>query len=176
MGGLTGVLTFVQRWCVVALVVLLAVCLLKIATLEAEVSEVKLAWQTEKLDREAAARAHERELFNRERTHATEQQGAEDAFAKEKARLVGELAVATGDVGRLRQRLKDATRASARDSTDPVACQRAINSLDELGGLAAEGAELVVEARHLLAERDIDVGRLRDQVTIDRKACGQPAT
>lgn len=142
--------------------------------LRADLADAKLAVETERADREAAARGHETALGKREREHATEQQKDEEKYAAEKQNLAGDLRVATVDNKRLRAQITAATsRGNSGNPTDPVACERAINRLDELGGLAGEGSELLVEARHLLLERDLDVRRLQGQVAADRKACGQ---
>ena len=173
--GLTAVLAFVQRWAVVALIATTALAVLKIAHLEAELAETKLGYATEKADRAAAALGHERELIKREWVHATAQQEKEDGYAAEKQAFEKRIADERAATGRLRQQLTRATaRANAGDSTDPVACERAFHRLEELGELAGEGAGLLQEARELLQERDRDIQRLWDQLTIDRKAIGQP--
>ncbi len=124
--------------------------------------------------RESAARQHEATLAKREQTHAAAQQEKENAYTTEKLALQTRLAGERAYSGGLRSRLAAATaRDSSGSATDPAACQRAFARLETLGGLAGEGVQLLVEGRGLLAERDLDVQRLFDQVLIDRPACGQ---
>ena len=166
--------SFVQRWAVVALAVAALLACVKMVQLEAALAESRLASANEKASRESAARAHETILARREQKHAAEQQEKEGIYGKEKSRLAESLRSEQLVTSRMRQQLAAATaRSGSGSATDPAACQRAINKLDQLGGLAGEGLELLVEGRGLLAERDLDVQRLRDQVTGDRKACGQ---
>ena len=95
---------------------------------------------------------------------------AQDRAKREAANAVAARSERDG----LRAQLASATaRANAGSATDPVACERAFNRLEELGGLAGEGAGLLQEARELLRERDTDIRRLFDQLTIDREAFGQ---
>ena len=127
----------------------------------------------ERSARESAARNHETKLAKRERDHAAAQQEKEDAFTTEKLVLQGRIAVERSNAGRLRQQLAAATaRDGAGSAADPVACERAFARLETLGRLAGEGVELLVEGRGLLEQRDLDVQRLFNQVTVDRKACG----
>lgn len=121
-----------------------------------------------------AARAWETQLAKREREHAKAQQEKDDVFTNEKLALQGRIAVERNNAGRLRQQLAAATtRASSGSSTDPTACERAFARLETIGGLVGEGAELLAEGPGILQQRDLDVQRLWDQVTVDRKACGQ---
>lgn len=165
-------LDFIVRWAAVALAVLALLACVKMAQLQAELAEARLEASTERADREQAARMHERKLAALERTHATAQQTKDEEYAKGKNALAGELRVALADAGRMRSKLAEATaRDRAGDPTDPVACQRAFDRHDELGGLAGRGVDLLVRGRHLLRERDLDVQRLKDQIAIDRAAC-----
>ncbi|WP_315127187.1 hypothetical protein [Comamonas antarctica] len=165
------VLTFITEWATVALIVLLGLCVLKMAQLEAELAEARLEAATETAARESAARAHETQLAARERTHAAEQQTKEGNYVQAKAALAADLRRERAATGQLRQQLQAATASGgAGGATDPVVCQRTIDRLDELGRLAGEGLELLQEGRGLLRERDLDVQRLLDQVRIDRAA------
>lgn len=122
--------------------------------------------------RESAARAHETQLAKREQQHAADQQRKEENYAKDKDALGRQLVVEQRTAGRLRDQLAAATaRDRSGDPTDAVACQRAFDRLEAVGGLAGEGVELLVEGRGLLRQRDLDVQRLLDQVTLDRQAC-----
>lgn len=127
----------------------------------------------ERTARESAARLHETKLAAREQTHATEQQEKDNAFTTEKSTLQARVAAEQQRAGSLREQLAVATtRGGAGGETDPAACQRAFARLETLGRLAGEGVELLVEGRGLLEQRDLDVQRLFNQVTVDRKACG----
>ena len=174
MGKLNPVLDFVYRWAMVALIAASLLACLKMAQLEAELAEAKLSAATERADREMAARTYETALTKREQTHATKQQEKEDDYSAEKLALEKRVAAERAASNSLRTQLASATaRANAGSATDPVACERAFNRLEELGLLAGEGAGLLQEARELLRERDTDIRRLFDQLTIDREAFGQ---
>ena len=175
MGPLTTVADFIYRWGTVALIVASVLACLKMAQLEAELADAKLEAATQRADRESAARLHEANLAKRELTHKTKEQEKEDEYAADKVafekRIAAERAAANG----LRAQLvKSTARSGAGSATYPVACERAFNRLEELGELAGEGAGLLQEARELLRERDTDLRRLWDQLTIDREAFGQP--
>lgn len=173
--GMTAVISFVQRWTIVAAVVVAVLAVLKIAHLEAELAETNLNYVTEKAARESAARAHEAKLAKREQEHATAQQEKDDAYNQDKQTFEKRMASERVATDGLRKQLASATaRANAGSATDPVACERAFYRHEELGELAGEGAGLLQEARELLQERDRDIKRLWDQLTIDRKAIGQP--
>lgn len=163
------------HWLVIGALVLLAQQLyVQNLHLQLDAADAGRATADERTARQSAARIYETKLAAREQTHATEQQEKENAFTTAKSdlqrRADGERARADG----LRDRLAAATaRSGAGSEADPVACQRAFDRLEALGGMAGEGVQLIVEARHLLRQRDLDVQRLFDQVKIDRKACGQ---
>lgn len=129
------------------------------------------------VSRESAARAHETQLAKREQQHAADQQSKEENYAKDKDALGRQLVAEQRTAGRLRDQLAAATaRGRSGDPADAVACQRAFDRLEALGGLAGEGVELLVEGRGLLRQRDLDVQRLLDQVTLDRQACSNAVT
>ena len=137
MGALTEAFDFVKRWVTVALIVASVLACLKMAQLEAELAEAKLSAATERTDREIAARLHEANLAKREQTHATKQQEKEDDYSAEKLALEKRVAAERAASNSLRTQLASATaRANAGSATDPVACERAFNRLEELGGLA----------------------------------------
>ena len=174
MGALTEAFDFVKRWAVVALLIIPFLLALQISKVEAELAEAKLSAATERTDREIAARLHEANLAKREQTHAKEQEEKEDGYVEEKLVFEKRVAAERAANNGLRAQLASATvRANAGSATDPVACERAFNRLEELGLLAGEGAGLLQEARELLRERDTDIRRLFDQLTIDREAFGQ---
>lgn len=126
------------------------------------------------LDRERVARKHEETLAQREQEHAAAQQEKDNAHATQTAALRTLLATERTRATGLRDQLhRITTRSSAGSETDPVACGSALDRLETLGGLAGEGVELLAEGRGLLQQRDLDVQRLREQIDLDRAACGQ---
>lgn len=176
MGLLTpATLGLLQRWSIIGLAAGCTVLWVHTAGLKADMADLRHQVATEKAARESAARVYEAKLAQRERDHATAQQEKEDGYAADKQAFEKRIAVERVAADRLRKQLADATaRANSGDSTDPVACERAFYRLEELGNLAGEGASLLQEARELLRERDRDIQRLWDQLTVDRKAIGQP--
>lgn len=175
MGAMSEVFDFAKRWVVVALLIIPLLLALKIVQLKSDLADAKLAAVTERADRESAARMHEATLAKREQVHAKVQQEKEDEYSADKLAFEKRIAAERAASNGLRKQLAEATaRANSGDPTDPVACERAFHRLEELGLLVGEGAGLLQEARELLRERDTDIRRLFDQVTIDREAFGQP--
>lgn len=137
----------------------------EVATLEADAAKGLAAQQQ-------AARVHEEKIAEREREHAAGQQRKEDEYAKEKELLARQRDSERAAAVRLRDQLAAATaRRSPGGGADTAASERDADRLAELGRLAGEGVELVSEARSLLRERDGQVARLLDQITLDRQAC-----
>lgn len=176
MGFVTpATLGLLQRWSIIGLAAGCTLLWVHAAGLKADMADLRSQVAAEKAARESAARVHEAKLAQRERDHATAQLEKEDAYNQDKQAFEKRIADERAAAGRLRKQLAAATaRANAGDSTDPAACERAFHRLEELGELAGEGAGLLQEARELLQERDRDTQRLWDQLTIDRKAIGQP--
>lgn len=176
MGVLTpSVVGFMQRWVIVGLATACTLMWVHTAGLKADMADLQRQVATEKAERESAARVHEAKLAKREQEHAAVQQEKEDAYNKDKRDFEKRMASERVASDRLRKQLAVATaRANSGDPIDPIACERAFYRLEELGNLAGEGAGLLQEARELLQERDRDIQRLWDQLTIDRAAIGQP--
>ena len=165
------------HWVVIGLLVLLAQQL-HVRNLSLQLNLADAGRQAAELtaSRESAARAHETQLAKREQQHAADQKTKEENYAKDKDALGRQLVVEQRNAGRLRDQLAAATaRGRSGDPPDAVACQRAFDRLEAVGELAGEGVELLVEGRGLLRQRDLDVQRLLDQVTLDRQACGAEA-
>lgn len=162
------------HWLTIGALVLLAQHLyMQNLHLQLDAADADRQTADERTARESAARLHETKLAAREQTHATEQQEKDNAFTTEKSTLQARVAAERQRAGSLREQLAAATtRGGAGGEADPAACQRAFARLETLGRLAGEGVELLVEGRGLLEQRDLDVQRLFNQVTVDRKACG----
>ena len=138
--------------------------LLELSNLSRAVAEVNAA-------RADVARRHEAELSKRESGHRAATEKLEEYYASKTADLVRVAAADRRESQRLRDKLIVATaRGSSGNPTDPATCGRAEHRLEALGGLAGEGAELLVEARILLRQRDADVQLLLEQIVADREA------
>ena len=141
-----------------------------VQSLRLEVSRL----ETDKARVEATARTAERDhavlIGERQSRHASAQQQKEDTYAKDTERLARQRDTERAAAVGLRHKLAAAT-ANAGGPVDPAACERDRGRLETLGGLAGEGVELVVEARHLLDQRDADVRNLLGQIAADRAAC-----
>lgn len=149
----------------------------RVVKLESEIKEVNLQHAEEKTLRTAEALAHTTKLREIEAMHAADQQTREDEHAKEKRTLEVQRATESASAGRLRQQLAAATARSREPSdADPASCERDQSRLETLGTLAGEGVELLAEGQGLVRERDLQIGRLLDQIKIDRAACqsGEP--
>ena len=143
----------------------------KVARLQSQIADLTRAKAEEVAERQRVAREHVEELAALAAQHAAQQQEKEDAYQADRQRLARDRAAAAADARGLREQLAAST---ARDRPGPApdasTCERDQDRLERLGRLAGEGAELLVEAQGLLAERDAAVRRLADQVQIDRAA------
>jgi hypothetical protein len=106
--------------------------------------------------------------------HAADQQQLEETHVQKMHKLETAGAVDRADAQRMRGKLANfASSASQPGETDAAACQRARDRLPKLGDLLAEGIELEAESRSIIERRDAEVGRLLDQIHIDRAAMPQ---
>lgn len=143
----------------------------RVQSAKMDTEKVRREWAQDQSARQSAARLLVEHNAKLQREHAALQQDSEDAFTKEKQALERRLRDSTSTAGRLRDQLAAYTaRGGAGSETDPVACERARDRLEALGGLLASGIELVVEGRGIVERRDAEVKRLVDQITADRAA------
>jgi hypothetical protein len=143
----------------------------RVASTKAELANTARMWALDRANRTDLVRKLVEHNAETSARHAVQQQEMEDAFTKEKLALERR-ARSDADTARgLRAQLAAYTsRGSAGDQADPASCQRARDRLEALGGLFAEGVELVVEGRGIVERRDAEVKRLVDQITADRAA------
>lgn len=154
------------------LVVLFSLQQGRIGDLKVELAKTKQDYADEKAVRAAEALRHTDKVRELEAEHATKQQTQEDKYVEEKRILEDRRAAESAGAGRLRQQLAAATaRSREPGGADPAACERDQSRLETLGGLAGEGVELLAEGQGLVRERDLQIGRLLDQIKNDRAAC-----
>jgi hypothetical protein len=157
---------------IAALTVVVGVQEVRVQRAQAETSKVKLDFATDQAQRQEVARKLIEENGRLQTEHAAKQQELETRYAKQKTDYENRRRADAATVGRLRDQLATYTaRGDAPDHTEPVACQRAGDRLEALGGLFAEGVELVVEGRGIVERRDAEVIRLLGQIGADRAAC-----
>lgn len=137
---------------------------LDVAALEKARDDATLATRT-------AERDHAVLLSEKQSRHAASQKLKEDEHAKETNRLARQRDTERAAAAGLRNKLANAT-ANVGGPVDAATCERDRDRLEALGELAGEGVDLVVEARHLLDQRDADVRNLLGQIAADRAACG----
>ena len=143
----------------------------RIANLQSEVAHVERQWADDRALAERTVRLQAQKLGDIQATHAAQQQEREDAWNKKQSELEARRRADAGTIVGLRGDIAAYTaRGPAGDQADPAACQRAWDRLDTLGGLLAEGVELVVEGRQRVEARDAEVKLLVDQLTADRAA------
>ena len=173
------VFTLVKRyWQLVVIAALLAwISLLKI-----EVADGKSDLAIEQADRagENSARmklalTYELKLGEKERKHAADQQTSASKFAEEKSLLQGRIADRDVRIGRMSRDLAAFTSGSRQDGdTDAIALGRCEDRLKKLGALVDRGQSLVERSVTLVEGRDLEVGRLKEQIDLDRAACSAP--
>lgn len=104
--------------------------------------------------------------------HAADQQQKDETYAQKLHNLETTGAVDHADAQRLRGKLAAFTSGVVQPGeTDAAAGERARDRLPLVGELLAEGVELEAESRAIIQRRDAEVGRLLDQIQIDRVAC-----
>lgn len=104
--------------------------------------------------------------------HAAAQQETVDEYQK-KLRLANDrVNERSAMVGRLRAQLVEFSAISRTPAdSDSAVLQRAGDRLQTLGGLLAEGSELLAEGVAIIERRDAEVTLLVDQIRVDRAAC-----
>lgn len=144
----------------------------RVSNAQSALSVEKTARATENQQRTQLARDHEVAIGKLQAQHATAQQLKEDEYGKQIASLAAADRAHAADAQRLRGKLAAYASGDRRDGeTDAAAGQRARDRLPLVGALLAEGVELEAESRAIIQRRDAEVGRLLDQLVIDRAAC-----
>lgn len=157
---------------IAALVGLLGVQEMRVNSLKVEVLTEKKRASDERVEREAAARAHVEALRTLENEHAVAQQLKDKDYAQKLAQLEAGRRDDRALIGSLRGTIAAYTALDHRPGeTDAAALERTGHRLQTIGGLLDEGVELVIEGRRLVEQRDAEVARLLDQIRIDRAAC-----
>lgn len=128
-------------------------------------------------EKEQRGRADDLAKFRQEKAaiaaaHATSQQELTDDFQKRLRLAQDERNRRDVLIGRLRAQLADYTTISRTPGeSDTAVIERAADRLKAVGGLLAEGAELVAEGAVIVERRDAEVALLAGQVRVDRAAC-----
>ncbi len=155
------------------LVALLGVQQVRVDGLKADLAGEQKAASDLRADRERVAREHESALREKEQQHAAAQTKLEKTYADTIKALEDQRRADSVAAGRMRDII--AAYAASGDlrggQVDAAAIERAVDRLQTLGGLLAEGAGLVIEGRGIVQRRDAEVARLLDQIRIDRAAC-----
>ncbi len=126
--------------------------------------------------RSLLALAHGKAIAALQFKHAEETQLKENDYAAKIKDLEASKHADAVVASRLRDRINAYAAGDRRPGeTDAAAVQRYANQLKVVSGLLGESVDLVVEGRAIIGQRDAEVGRLLDQISIDRVACTAPA-
>lgn len=167
-------------WIVIgALVVLLGAQQVRVANAHTELanSQTELAQEQKARSAETAQRVqvalkHAGEIKQLQEKHAEEQQAKEDLYVAKIKKLEADNRAGLATADRLRNTLATIASGDRRPGeTDAAALQRTANRLQLVSRLLAEGVDLVTEGRAVVEGRDLEVGRLLEQISIDRAAC-----
>lgn len=160
-------------WVVIAgLTAALGVQEVRLASGRTALAEAQSAYEQENAARTTLALDHEVKIGKLNAQHAADQQQKDETYATKIHDLQATGAANRADAQRLRSRLATFTSSDRQPGeTDAAACQRARDRLPRVGDLLAEGVELEAESRAIIQRRDAEVGRLLDQIRIDRVAC-----
>lgn len=154
----------------------------RLASAKADTSSAQVALREEKAARaaETAARAtaavnYGKQVSQLEHDHALTQQKLENQNAELQKELENRRAADQRIIAGLRGNLANYTAGNRRPGeTDAAALERYQHRLDVVGGLLGESFDLLIEGRGIVERRDAEVGRLLDQIRIDRLACEGP--
>lgn len=167
------------NWKLLLVAVLLAalgVQTVRLASRGEELAAERLTRATETNDRNRAALRESERVATLQLTHAAQQQETVHAFEKTIRTLEAGRAGNAARAERVRlQFAATAARDRAAARSDPAACERVADRSEVLGATAAEGGELLAEARRALARRDAEVTLLLGIVHNDRSLLA-PAT
>lgn len=157
---------------IAALAAAVGVQQVRVANLKADVAQVEKARDGETAARERAAREHADKLRDLQARHAEEQQQKETDYETKLAKLEKDKRADAAVAGQLRDKLAAfAARSQQPGETDTAAVERYANRLGIVSGLLAESIDLVTEGRSVIERRDAEVGRLLEQINLDRSAC-----
>lgn len=158
---------------VISLIMLSAIKTIEVETTKTELATARLDMQTMRLDAERTAHELSIERIKAKSAHAAGQQQKEQEYAQERERQIAARAADQRELGRLRNAIKAyAAGGGAAGGTDATAGVSHEDRLDRLAALLDEGVELAIEGRGIVERRDAQVKRLRDQIELDRQACG----
>ncbi len=101
--------------------------------------------------------------------HAHVQQENTHDYTQKLVQLEAGRAADTARIASLQHAISAASTRSAQLASDAAACRDLADRHRRLAVLASEGAGLVVEASHLVEQRNAEIGLLRGQVAADRK-------
>lgn len=169
--------TFLPGWIwpwgvVAALAAGIGVQQLRIGDIKVELAQAKQAASDENTRRMAAALEFQQMLDRESVAHASAQQSSEDMHNDKVASLQRDRDRRAADNVRLRDQIAAFTAGDRRPGeSDAAAFKRAADRLQLVGRLLAEGTGLVDEGIGIVKWRDAEVGRLQDQIRIDREAC-----
>jgi hypothetical protein len=108
--------------------------------------------------------------------HAENQQAKDDIYVAKINKLEADNRAGAATAVQLRDALATFTAGGRRPGeTDAAVIQRTADRLKIVSGLLAEGIDLVTEGRAVVERRDIEIGRLLEQIAVDRVACSAPA-
>lgn len=176
-------LDLIPTWAYGAVIALLVAAVaaqqIRVSGLRADVATAGSLVQTERAgraqdnaDRLAAALDHTKKINELQAAHAASQQTTEDGYAAKIKLLEGDKRAGAAIAGRLRDTIATyAASGGAPGETDAAAIERYADRLGVVSGLLVESVDLVTEGRDVIKQRDIEVGRLLDQIRIDRMAC-----
>lgn len=167
------------NWKLLLVAVLLAALgaqTVRLANRGEELATERLARAAETNDRNRAALRETERVATLQLTHAARQQETVHAFEQTIRTLEAGRAGAAARAERVRlQFAATAARDRAAARSDPAACERVADRSEVITAAAAEGGELLAEARRALERRDAEVSLLLGIVRNDR-ALLAPAT
>lgn len=159
-----------------ALVALLGAQQLRIAQHKTTLAEERQARATETSERHRVALRESERVAALQLTHAATQQETVDVYTQIVQSLEARMAGDADDAERLRRQFAaSAARDREAGRSDPAACERVADRSEVIASAAAEGGQLLIEARRALQGRDAEVGLLLGIVRNDR-ALLQPSS
>lgn len=168
----------VANWKIVLIAVLLGLLGLqtvRVAGVKTALAEERQARATETSERNRAALRESERVAGLQLTHAAKQQEIVDVYTQIVQTLEAGRANDADRADRLsRQFAASAARDRQAARGDPAACERVADRSEVVAGAAAEGGQLLIEARRALEGRDAEVALLLGLVGNDRALLEPP--
>jgi hypothetical protein len=170
--AVVAVLAKVPGWCWLVIVGALLIFLYGQHERVAGEQSVQAKWDVAKVAQAKIDATRAQEVLTLKATHAAAEKESEKRYETKLHALETARTADAADNQRLRRIIANYSAGGRQPGdSDAIAYQRAADRLKVIGALLEEGAGLLDEGLAVIGSRDAEIGRLLDQIQIDRAAC-----